>query len=531
MSAKEMNLSSGAAGGLAEVALLDGERDEVKHDPNGQHLRTDHLRTDVKHRTISSGFVTLTSQGAKFALSVGSTVILARLLTPHDFGLLAMVTTIMGLLRIFKDAGLSSATIQRAEITQAQVSNLFWINVAVGGSLALIMALAAPAIAYFYREPNLIAITLWLSIAFLVSGSTVQHQALLLRQMRFKSMAIIEVGSITVSLLVGVGMALGGCGYWSLVGMNLAGEGAGFVLTWLVSSWRPHWPKRKSGTRPLLSFGVTMTGGTAVYTLSRSVDSMLVGWRYGADSVGLYSRALALFMRPLDQLMGPVSSVLLPTLSRLQGEPERYRRVFRQIFEGMALVSFVFTGLFFALSRPITLVLLGAKWDAAAIIFRGFTLAALYLPVAAPVAWLLISLGRGKDYLRWNIAYATISISSFLIGLPFGPVGVAFAYSIGGLLIALPILYYLAGRSGPVRTSDLWIGFFRHLPLWIVVAGCTFLARSWADHYSPLVQLLISAPIGMAAAAATVLVIKPQRAVATYMVGAVRGMLKSRKKA
>ncbi len=498
-------------------------------DLNEKHLSTDHLRTNIRQRTVSSGFVTLTSQGAKFALGLASTVILARLLSPHDFGLLAMVTTIMGLLAILKDAGLSSATIQRDGITQAQVSNLFWINVALGGSLGLLMAASAPVIAWFYREPNLIAVTLWLSVTFLVSGSTVQHRALLIRQMRFKAIAVIDVGSITAGLVAGVCMALKGCGYWSLVGMNLATEIVGLALTWLVSSWRPQWPKSHSGTRPLLRFGITMTAGSALCAVTRNVDSMLVGWRYGADAVGLYSRALTLFFRPLDQLLGPVGAVLFPTLSRLQGEPERYRRVFLQIFEGMALVSFFSTGLFFALSHPITLVLLGPKWEPAAVIFRGFTLAALYVPLSYPVAWLLISLGRGKDYLRWNAAYAAITISSFVIGLPFGPVGVAFAFSIGGLLVALPMLFYMAGRSGPVRTRDLWMAFFRHLPMWAVVAGATLLARAGAARFSPLIQLVICVPVGLGASVGTVLAIKPQRAIAREVLLSILGFLQARK--
>ena len=293
MSIKNTGEISGAAGRVQASGVLNGGGIEKTIDPNEKYLATDHLRTNIRQRTVSSGFVTLASQGAKFALSIGSAVILARLLTPHDFGLLAMVTTIMGLLRIFKDAGLSSATVQRDGITHAQVSNLFWINVAVGGLLALLMGAAAPAIAWFYREPNLIGITIWLSVTFLISGSTVQHQALLQRQMRFKAIAVIEVGSITAGLIAGVWMALAGCGYWSLVGMNLATESAGLALTWLASRWRPQWPRWQSGTRPLLSFGISMTASGALYAITRNVDSMLVGWRYGANGVGLYSRALS----------------------------------------------------------------------------------------------------------------------------------------------------------------------------------------------------------------------------------------------
>jgi O-antigen/teichoic acid export membrane protein len=520
---------SSVAEGPKPAGLLKGGGIEKTTDPNEKHLATDHLRTNIRQRTVSSGFVTLAAQGANFALNVLSTVILARLLNPHDFGLLAMVSTIMGFLVIFTDAGLSTATIQRDGITQAQVSNLFWINVAVGGMMALLMAASAPVIAWFYGQPDLIGITIWLSATFLITGSIVQHQALLLRQMRYKALAVIDVGSNAVGLPVGVWMALTGCGYWSLVGMYLTTQIVRLALIWTISSWRPLWPKRQSGTRPLLKFGVAMTAGYALKVLTRSVDSVLVGWRYGADAVGLYSRALSLLFRPMEQLLRPVGSVLFPALARLQNEPERYRRVFLQLFEATALVSFVSTGLFFALSHPITLVLLGPKWEQAAVIFRGFTLAALCVPLAEPISWLLMSLGRSQDFLKWNSAYAAITIASFVIGLPFGPVGVAFAFSIGGLLVALPILYYMAGRTGPVRTKDLWLSFFRYLPLWAVVAGATVLAREGASRFSPLIQLLICVPVGLAAAVATVLAVKPQRAIACYLLASIRGFLAARK--
>ena len=507
----------------------DGGPSDQKGDPNERHFNTDLLRTNLKHRTVSSGFVTLTAQGAKFALTVASTVILARLLTPRDFGLLAMVMAIMGLLRIFKDAGLSAATVQREGITHAQVSNLFWINVAVAGLMTVIMCALAPVIAWFNDEPKLVGITLWLSLTFLVSGSTVQHQALLRRQMRFKAIAVIEVGSIMAGLVVAVLMAKSGCGYWSLVGMNLSMEGTGFVLTWLLARWRPQLPRRDSGTRTLLRFGVHMMAGSACYIFSRSVDSVLVGWRYGADVVGLYSRALALLMRPLDQLLSPVGAVVVPALSRLQGEPERYRRAFLQLYEGTAIISFVLGGFFLALSRPITLFLLGPKWEGVAPIFAGFALVAIYAPLGTATSWLMISQGHGEDYVQSNVISMIITITAYLVGLTWGPVGVAFTFSIASLLIALPIVYYLAGRSGPVTTKDLWGGFIRHLHLCAVVAGTTCLARVWAAKYSPLLQLLIGAPVGLAAGVATVMLVKPQREIARHFFKLVRGMLRDRR--
>jgi PST family polysaccharide transporter len=176
----------------------EGPIEPAEEDRHQGHFKTDHLLTNLKRRTISSGAVTMSAQGLKFLLSLISTVILARLLTPRDFGLVAMVTTITGFLRVFKDAGLSIATVQREGITHAQVSNLFWVNIAVSTLSTLIVAAAAPIVARFYQNDRLISVTLLLSTTFLISGSTVQHQALLKRQMRFKALAAIEVGSMTI---------------------------------------------------------------------------------------------------------------------------------------------------------------------------------------------------------------------------------------------------------------------------------------------------------------------------------------------
>src|SRR6266481_8602455 len=173
-----------------------------------QHFATDHLLTNLRQRTISSGLVTAAAQGAQFFMNLAYIMVLARLLVPQEFGLVAMVTTVMGFLRIFQDAGLSMATVQRQEITHAQVSNLFWVNVAVGGVTTLLVAASAPAVAWFYREPRLVGITLALSITFLLASSAVQHIALLNRQMRFCVIAVIDILSMVAGYLTGMGMAL-----------------------------------------------------------------------------------------------------------------------------------------------------------------------------------------------------------------------------------------------------------------------------------------------------------------------------------
>ncbi|MBA2678176.1 MAG: lipopolysaccharide biosynthesis protein [Ktedonobacteraceae bacterium] len=508
------------------VEVMDSSLPQVlvatKEEINDPHFQTHHLLADLKNRTVSSGFITLGSQGIQFVLTLASTMALARLLTPSDFGLLAMVFTIMGFLRVFREAGLSTATVQREGITHAQVSNLFWINVAVSACITLLVAAAAPVVAWFYREPRLIGITVALSVTFLLAGLAVQHMALLNRQMRFKAIALIQVVSVLSGVLVGVGMAWFHYGYWSLVGLNVTTNMMTLLMTWSVCQWRPQSFTQGSETRSLINFGANLSAGSFVNSLARGLDGLLIGRFYGAVSVGLYSRAAALLNRPLEQFSSPVEAVFIPALSRLQTQPERYRRTFLRVYETIALTSFLFTGMFFALARPVTLVVLGPKWEGAAIIFAGFTFMALQYPLGSCASWLLTSQGRGRESFVASSVVSLVMACSFIAGLPFGPAGVAIAASASSLLIQLPIFYWLVGRHGPVRTKDLWICFLRHLPLWGVVCVTLWLIRSGLAKSSPIIQLAICVPAGLLAGGAFILAYPPARRVAMNLLSVLR---------
>jgi O-antigen/teichoic acid export membrane protein len=506
--------------GRAETTTQDHSSKGI--DANERHLSTDHLLTNLRQRTISSGLVTAAAQGAQFFLNLAYIMVLARLLVPRDFGLFAMVATVMGFLRIFQDAGLSMATVQRQEISHAQVSNLFWVNVAVGGIATLLVAASAPAVAWFYREPRLIAITLVLSITFVLTSSAVQHIALLNRQMRFGVIAMIDVASMLTGYLIGIGMALSGYGYWALVFAYVVQVTIKLVLTWSISRWRPRLPSRSTETWHLLSFGANITAGSLMYEVARGTDSLLIGRFFGAAAVGLYSRGSILLMRPLQQFIVPINAVMIPALSRTQGEHDRYRRTFLQVFEAIALIGFLFSGLLLALSYPVTLAVLGPKWEGAVVIFAGFTMAALAYPLTTASSWLFASQGRGKEWVLSSSIISTVTFCSFLAGLPFGPAGVAISFSASCALIQLPVVYYIAGRRGPVSRKDLWIGSLRHLPVWGIVCGTAWLARTFVLDANPWVQLLLGGPVALLAGAAYIAISTPSRRVALNLFSIMR---------
>lgn len=232
------------------------------------HSLTQPTINDLKRKSVVGGFAAVSAQGAKFVLQTGTMMVLARLLSPEDFGLQGMVLVVTGFLGLFRDAGLGMATIQRHEVTQEQISTLFWINVAVGAIIAAVCAALAPVVATFYHEPRLYWVVVVSGMAFLFNGLAAQHCALLQRAMRFVTQAKIDVVSLAVSSAVGVFMGLVGCRYWSLVGMAVTGPLVMMVLLWIAVRWVPGPPRRGCGLRSMLHFGGLATCNGFVVFLS-----------------------------------------------------------------------------------------------------------------------------------------------------------------------------------------------------------------------------------------------------------------------
>jgi len=476
------------------------------------HLRTDHLVHNIGERAVSGGVVTGTAQAIKFFLNLGSAAVLARLLNPNDFGVVSMVLAVNVLLGLFKDAGLSTATIQREHVTQGQVSNLFWLNVVFGAAVCVVSVGIAPLVAWFYHDPRLVRIMWLLSLSFVITGSTVQHQALLTRQMRFKALAVIDITSVLVGTIAGAGLAWAGFQYWALVDMQLCVAIVTLVLTWMTSGWTPSRPKRNTDVTSLVSFGLHLTVADLVGCLTANTDSMLIGRLFGASALGLYSRANVLLSRPISQIINPVSAVLVPVLSRLQSDPVRYRRTFLKVFDAVVLVTVPCAAIGLVLAEPVVLVVLGPRWKAAVPLFAAFALVAITSPITFAPSWLFMSQGRGRDQLISYLIAGPATVGAYFAGLPWGPRGVIFALAIANPALLLPVVFYVAGRSGPVRASDMWKGLFSFLPCWGAAFAAAWLVRSNTSHAAPLLQLVVCVPSGLIAALGAALFLKRTRA-------------------
>ena len=420
------------------------------------YFATEHLTTTIGSRTARGGVVTIASHGLKFVLSIGATAVLARLLSPHDYGLIGMVAVFTGFVAMFKDLGLSLATVQRAEISYEQISTLFWVNIALSIGITAIMIMLAPLIGWFYSEPHLVAITIVTAIGFIFGGLAVQHEALLKRQMRFYALSLIALLSMTTGYAVGIVFAWRGAGYWALVFSQLALLASNALGVWLMCRWRPGRPRRNSGVRSMLSFGGNVTGYALVNYVSKNCDNLIVGRIFGPQPLGLYSKAAQLLSLPTDQINEPLATVSIPALSRLANAPDRYRQAYLRIMEKVIMLTMPAITLMLATSDWLVRIVLGTQWQYTAKIFVFMSIAGLFQPVAATGGWLLVSQGRVRDMLRWSLINAPISVLSIVAGLPWGVVGVAASWSLGRVLIANPLLYWFVGRSGPVRMSDFY---------------------------------------------------------------------------
>ena len=325
---------------------------------------------DLRERAIRGGFAKICAQAAGFLIRVGSLIILARLLNPKDFGLVGMVTAFTGVLTLFRDFGLSAASVQRATVTEEQISALFWINVLVGGILTIITLALAPVVDAFYHEPKVFWITIIVAVGFLFNGAGIQHRALLQRQMRFGTLVLIEISTLITSTFIAIGMAKANWGYWALVTTTVSAPFISTVGSWIATNWVPGLPRRGAGIRSMIRFGGTITLNSLVLYVAYNIDKVLLGRFWGPEIVGIYGRASELIKIPTDNLNSAVGEVAFATLSRIQDDPERLKRYFLNgycLLVGLTLPITIFCALF---ADDIVFVLLGPKWKDAAEIFR-----------------------------------------------------------------------------------------------------------------------------------------------------------------
>ncbi|MEM7411061.1 MAG: lipopolysaccharide biosynthesis protein [Myxococcota bacterium] len=419
-------------------------------------------RSDLHFRqtSVRGGSHTMLAQGVKYGVDVVAIMVFARLLQPEDFGLIAMVTAVVGFLAIFKDAGLTFATVQREEIHEAQVSGLFWINVSVGVLLAGGAAAVSPRVAGFFGDPRLVGLTWALAGSLALAGLEAQHAALLRRQMRFGTVATIQTVSQLVGTAAGLGAAFAGLGVWSLVVRTLATAALSWIATWIALPWRPLAPWHARDVGPLLRFGGWVSAFGAFNHVGRNLDNVLIGRFFGGAALGLYTKAYALLLLPVQMINTPVSAVAIPALSRLRANPEHALRYYYRALAMVASLAMPVVTFLAAVSDSFVLTLLGPQWSDAAGLFRILAIPAFIGTLNVATGWVFLSEGRVRQQFVAGVANTLVGSAAIVIGLQWGVVGVAWALAISALIRRPPTIWYCY-RGTPYRVSGLLTAVWR----------------------------------------------------------------------
>ena len=285
------------------------------------------------------------------------------------------------------------------------------------------------------------------------------------------------------------------------------------VASWSLSGWRPGLPRRCPGLKALLMFGGSVTGSSIVNILARGIDQVLIGRVWGPLPLGLYERAYKLLMNPINTVTVPLYSVGMPALSRLHEEPERYRRAYISLSERLAMATVPGSALMIVTADWIVALLLGAQWHASAPILAWLGVAAALLPVAIITGLLFLTQDRTPELFTVGALGSAIAVVSILIGLPYGPVGVAASFALGSTFVRVPLVFWLAGRKGPVTVADFYSSLVPSVVAGAAVLGAVFAFRQIpaTAAMAPIVGLLLSGGIAAAVTLACYLCIPRSR--------------------
>lgn len=440
--------------------------------------------------------MTLATQAVRILLQAASVVLLARLLDPRDFGLVAMVTAVIGVADLIRDFGLSSAAVQSKTLTDDERTNLFWANFGLGLACTLAVLAAQPLIVKGYGEPGIGPVILALAGVFVLSGANTQYRSDLTRRLRFLALSLSDVAAQATGIVVAVVLALNGAGLWALVAQQLTVAATALVINVVNVRWLPGLPKRRVSLRRFLRFGGNLFSTQLLGYLTKNVDNIALGALYGPVPLGFYSRGYQLLMMPLNQINAPMTNVALPVLSRVQDDDATYQRY---VARAQLVAAYLTTTLFAAaagLAVPLVDLLFGPRWAPVAPIFAVLAVGGVFRSVAQIAYWVYLSRGKTGEQLRMILWTRPIMIGIILAGLPWGAVGVAVGHSVAYFLFWLVSLITV-GRAASVDSRALLRNARRAI-------------------------LYVSAPVGLVAWTATLL---PVPSVAQIGLGLIFGAL------
>lgn len=389
-------------------------------------------------------------------VGIGVSMVIARLLSPSDFGLMTMIAAFTGFVALFGELGLGAALVQRGDIGEEQVSTVFWINILTGVALGGLVAGASPFIARFYNEPQLYPLTLAISVNFLIAPLNMVHNAMLTREMRFSSLVLVETSAMLAGSVAVVTFALLGFGVWSLVFQGMCSTVVATCILWSISKWRPRRALKWGAVQDLIRFSAPLLGFSSINYWARKADDMLIGKRMGAAAVGMYDRAYGTMMMPLNEVSGALGRVMFPALSRMKDDKARVKAYYLRTVSIIAVITFPMMLFLFVLADPIVYVLYGPKWAPSVGVLKILSFVAMFQSIGTTVGWIYQSQGRTDVMFRWGAVASVLIIASLVLGVWIGTLeAVAVCYAIMTMGILSYPQFAIPGRLIGMKVREV----------------------------------------------------------------------------
>lgn len=435
----------------------------------------------LKRKSVRGGAVLGVLQLCQVFLQLAWTVAMARLLRPEDFGLVAMAVPLVSLIGIIRDMGLADAVLRRPQLTYAEMSNLYWVSLAIHVAAFCLFVAAAPLVGLFYGAPEVSWIVAAYSLLLLLNGVASLHVALLTRRLQFARVGLIKLVGFTAGAVTGFVVGVIWQTYWALVVMGLTVGLTELLMAWMLSGWVPSRPHRGTSVRGMVGFGTNVGLSRLLNYVSSNADTVIVGKVLGAVALGFYDRAYRLMVTPTSLLLKPLESVAPSIFSRLLSTPDTYRR---SVLGAMGLVLMAtMPGMLFAVVMAPLLIPLayGHGWDPVVPIFQAFGVAAVLRFQMVMLDWLFVVEDRSRAYRHWGLLRASVMTAGFAIGVNWGALGVAASYAITTAVL-LPVQTIWLGRTSAVRPADIARGVVILVP----GAAMAVAAMLWLVHARPL---------------------------------------------
>jgi O-antigen/teichoic acid export membrane protein len=436
--------------------------------------------------------------------------VLARLLSPDTFGLVALANVFVVFMQIFLHQGFAQALIQRQQLDPEHLDTAFWTNVGIGCLLAIVGLTGAEHIAGWFNQPQLTPILRVLSLVFIVNSLNDVQQAVLERQFAFKSVAIRSLLAVVISGGVGIGMAIAGFGVWSLVGQQLIYETVAVAVLWGASDWRPGWRFSLAHFQDLFSFGVNILGSNFLNYINTRADDFLIGYFLGPTALGYYAIAYRVLTVMTQLLVSTIAQVALPTFSRLQEDLEKFRRAFYTATQLTSFVAFpTFLGMA-VMARELVLVLFGEQWLPSVPVMQVLALAGILRSVTFAKGSVFMALGKPGWQFRLSLLNAVLNITGFLIAVRWGILAVAASYVIRAYSV-FPLGQWLLSKLTQIRLSVYLRQFIAPLLASGVMVAIMLAVKYWfTPILNPLLLLMTCSVIGAIVYSAAIRVTSPR---------------------